>query len=309
MPALSNIIFCNFPSIPFPPRSQNSTLSFLSLPKSPQLPRIQFQPPLRNQKNPSPIFRPSNPIAPSSRRVLLQICHSSLETENPKDPVQEEGLSVENTKVGNDGNGRGLSDWRTSILLFALWGALIYYVFMLTPNQTPIRDMYFLKKLLYLKGDDGFRMNEVLVALWYIMGLWPLVYSMLLLPSGRGSRGNVPVWPFLVLSCFGGVYALLPYFVLWRPPPPPVDESELGKWPLSFLESKITAGIHITCIDFSLLSAFAPFWVYNDMTARKWYDKGSWLLPAALIPFLGPALYLVLRPTLAVGSEDVVQES
>lgn len=28
-------------------------------------------------------------------------------------------------------------------------------------------------------------MNEVLVSLWYIMGLWPLAYSMLLLPTGR----------------------------------------------------------------------------------------------------------------------------
>jgi len=45
--------------------------------------------------------------------------------------------------------------------------------------------MYFLKKLLNLKGDDGFRMNQVLVSEWYIMGLWPLVYSMLLLPTGR----------------------------------------------------------------------------------------------------------------------------
>jgi hypothetical protein len=45
--------------------------------------------------------------------------------------------------------------------------------------------MYFLKKLLNLKGDDGFIMNQVLVAEWYIMGLWPLVYSMLLLPTGR----------------------------------------------------------------------------------------------------------------------------
>jgi len=26
------------------------------------------------------------------------------------------------------------------------------------------------------EDDDGFRMNEVLV-LWYIMGLWPLVYN------------------------------------------------------------------------------------------------------------------------------------
>lgn len=49
------------------------------------------------------------------------------------------------------------------------------------------RDVYFLEKLLNLRGDDGFVMNEVLVSLWYIMGLWPLVYSMLLLPTGRRS--------------------------------------------------------------------------------------------------------------------------
>ncbi|PHT42806.1 hypothetical protein CQW23_16831 [Capsicum baccatum] len=172
--------------------------------------------------------------------------------------------------------------------------------------------MYFLKKLLNLKGDDGFQMNEVLVGLWYIMGLWPLVYSMLLLPTARSSKGSIPVWPFLVLSCFGGAYALIPYFALWKPPPPPVEETELQRWPLNLLESKLTAGvyqvemsgrnfintsekadsffigikakiieneegyhcrqltlIHVMSIDFSLLSAFAPFWIYNDMTARK----------------------------------------
>ncbi|KAF2292465.1 hypothetical protein GH714_023107 [Hevea brasiliensis] len=175
----------------------------------------------------------------------------------------------------------------------------MYYVFNLAPNQTPSTDEYFLRKLLNLKGDDGFEMNQVLVSLWYIMGLWPLVYSMLLLPTGRSSKSKIPVWPFLVLSCFGGAYGLLPYFVLWRPPPPPVEESELGKWPLNFLESKLTAGIHIMSLDFTLLSAFAPFWVYNDMTARKWFDKGSWLLPISLVPLLGPALYLVLRPSLS----------
>lgn len=63
-----------------------------------------------------------------------------------------------------------------------------------------------------------------------------------------------------------------------------------------YRESKF---IHITSLDFTLLSAFAPFWVYNDMTARKWYDKGSWLLPLSLVPFLGPALYLLLRPSLS----------
>lgn len=53
------------------------------------------------------------------------------------------------------------------------------------PGNLQSTDIYFLKKLLNLKSDDGFKMNEVLVPLWYIMGLWPLVYGMLLLPSGR----------------------------------------------------------------------------------------------------------------------------
>jgi hypothetical protein len=44
-----------------------------------------------------------------------------------------------------------------------------------------------------------------------------------------------------MLSFFGGAYALIPYFVLWKPPPPPIEEEEINKWPLNFLESRITA--------------------------------------------------------------------
>ena len=56
-------------------------------------------------------------------------------------------------------------------------------------------------------------------------------------------KGKIPTWPFLVLSCFGGTYALRPYSVLWRPPPPPIEEAKLRRWPLNFLESKFTAGV------------------------------------------------------------------
>ncbi|PNT67190.1 hypothetical protein BRADI_3g22350v3 [Brachypodium distachyon] len=223
------------------------------------------------------------------------------------------GLATGRRRCCSSGSGRGLFTTSSS------------------SRPTRRRDTYFLQKLLSLKGDDGFRMNGVLVSLWYIMGLWPLVYSMLLLPTGRSSQSKIPVWPFLVLSCFGGAYALIPYFVLWKPPPPAIDEDEIGQWPLKFLESKLTAGvmfavglgliiyagkaggddwreffqyfreskfIHATCLDFCLLSTFSPFWVYNDMTARRW-KNGSWVLPLALIPFLGPSLYLLLRPSLS----------
>ncbi|KAF7083737.1 hypothetical protein CFC21_087496 [Triticum aestivum] len=276
--------------------------------------------------------------AAAPRRGWAQICRDSS---RPGADAAEQDREIKNDlatatvpKIGGGGGGGGgggqLSDWITSVLLFGIWAGLMYYVLQLAPNQTPYRDTYFLQKLLNLKVDDGFRMNNVLVSLWYIMGIWPLVYSMLLLPTGRSSKSKIPVWPFLVLSCIGGAYALIPYFVLWKPPPPAIDEDEIGQWPLKFLESKLTAGvifavglgliifagkaggddwreffqyfreskfIHVTCIDFTLLSTFSPFWVYNDMTSRRW--KNSWVLPLAVVPLLGPSLYLLLRPSLS----------
>ncbi|XP_027127320.2 uncharacterized protein [Coffea arabica] len=263
-------------------------------------------------------------------------CYSSLSTEeNPENPILEnEEICLEEENDANNGGGGGGGgerDWTTSLLLLGLYAGLVYYVVFLAPNQTPSTDVYFLKKLVNIIGDDGFQMNEVLVALWYILGLYPFVYSMLLLPTGRCENRSVPVWPFLILSGFAGAYGLIPYFIFWRPPPPPIEVTELRRWPLNFLESKITAAIalaaglglmayaglsdgavwrefyqyfraskfiHLTCIDFALLSTFAPFWVYNDMTARRWDNKGLWLLPLSLIPLVGPALYLILRPSL-----------
>lgn len=117
----------------------------------------------------------SKPTISSVGRRGFHICRS---TSNSK---HTDGTG----EAGDGGGGVEGRDWTTSFLLFVLWAGLMYYVFNLSPNQTPSRDRYFLEKLLNLKGDDGFRMNEVLVSLWYIMGLWPLVYSMLLLPTGR----------------------------------------------------------------------------------------------------------------------------
>ncbi|XP_078171300.1 uncharacterized protein LOC144565421 [Carex rostrata] len=308
-------------------------------------------PSLLNAKTPTLLHKARVPLHPkildpqnfSVARSLVPMKRSSIKSLKLDTQIQEKENEVRVSKGGDDGGGgnkwnddggggNNWNDWVTSGLLLGLWAGLMYYVFQLAPNQTPYRDRYFLEKLLKLRGDDGFAMNEVLVALWYIMGLWPLLYSMLLLPTGRSSRSKVPVWPFLVFSFFGGAYALIPYFVLWKPPPPPIEEEEISKWPLNILESRITAAIalgaglgligyaalaggdawkeffqyfkeskfiHAMTIDFTLLSTFAPFWVYNDVTARGWTSKGSWLVPVALIPFVGPSLYILLRPSLS----------
>lgn len=279
--------------------------------------------------------------SPSLPRGSLFTCRSTSTTEPPPEKEAEASPSdgypptVNNDREA-DGGGGGAMSRLSSVFIFAFWAAFIAYCAFLSPNQTPTLDQYFLEKLLNLKGDDGFEMNRVLSCLWYIMGLWPVIYCMLLIPTGRSSRRKMPVWPFLSASFFAGAFALLPYFGLWQPSPPRVSKEELQGWPLKILESKIlstvlaitgasllvvaaTAGgesweefrryfnssrfLHIMSLDFLALSSLAPFWVYNDMEARKWSKEGSWAPVLASVPFVGPALYLILRPSLKSGDD------
>ncbi|BBN07208.1 hypothetical protein MPTK1_4g01920 [Marchantia polymorpha subsp. ruderalis] len=286
-----------------------------------------------------------------SSRVAENRLSSSFETRIQKPVFSRAAVSTkqENTVVtteqggggggmggpndGGGGGGRGggdAVDWISSALIFSFWAGLLYYGAVLAPNQTSYRDTYFIEKLIGLHGDDGFAMNKVLTGEWLMMGLWPLIYTCLLIPSGR-SRKGAPVGPFAALSVALGAFALLPYFGLWRPPPPSVSRDELSRWPLAILESKITAVvavvsavvllgyvgvagadqwiefsqyfreskfIHIMTIDFFTLATLCPFWVYNDLAIRKGSDNTSPLWALAFVPLLGPSLYLLLRPSL-----------
>jgi hypothetical protein len=69
----------------------------------------------------------------------------------------------------------------------------------LQPNQTPLRDSYFLEKLVGLGANDGVPINSIVQHLFLVMGVWPLIYNALLIPSAK-SGNNVPAWPFIVAS-------------------------------------------------------------------------------------------------------------
>ena len=62
------------------------------------------------------------------------------------------------------------------------------YGFVLSPNQTPYRDMYFLEKLLGIGANDGVAVNSVFTRLCWLMGVWPAVYASLLLPSAKSGN-------------------------------------------------------------------------------------------------------------------------
>ncbi|EFN59243.1 hypothetical protein CHLNCDRAFT_138236 [Chlorella variabilis] len=202
------------------------------------------------------------------------------------------------------------------------------------PNQTPLRDSYFLEKLVGLGVDDGVQLNIIVQQLFLIMGVWPLVYTALLIPSGKSGNG-VPAWPFITLSYVFGAFGLLPFMALWQPPkePPKVPaaaedlqgpgnlmqkgmESPLvaflclagavacvgqaalagaPQWNSYFKLLEESRFINVMTVDFLTLTALAPFWMANDAALRKW-DNNSLVSILSVLPVFGPVIYLCLRP-------------
>ena len=144
MLANANIISCNFSS--FTSSTLNDPKLRTSLQSQNLKPRISF---LKTTLKFSAFLKPHNhtsSILEFQRKGLVQICHGNLTNQSSEDPAVEKGDSLE----GGSGNGGEGWNWSTSIFLLVLWGALMYYVFNLAPNQTPVlfkkkNEFFFLK--------------------------------------------------------------------------------------------------------------------------------------------------------------------
>jgi hypothetical protein len=112
--AKPNLLSCKFPTLITKKSIQpHKTTTFTSKCCFRQL-TSSFKPVLLNK----PHFATSFP-----RKASIIICKDSNKDSQVKPLEQEE---------------EGKRDWTTSILLFLLWAALIYYVSFLSPNQTPV---------------------------------------------------------------------------------------------------------------------------------------------------------------------------
>lgn len=130
-----NIISCN--SSTLPALSVHGPKLRTSLESQNLKPRVSC---LKTISNSSPFFKPQNrrcSILAFQEKGRRQICHSIVTSQNSEDATEDKGDSLEGG-LGGGGNGGQGRDWTTSILLLVLWGALMYYVFNLTPNQTPV---------------------------------------------------------------------------------------------------------------------------------------------------------------------------
>ncbi|NEP15930.1 MAG: DUF2834 domain-containing protein [Leptolyngbya sp. SIO4C1] len=205
------------------------------------------------------------------------------------------------------------------IFLALLWIGFVIYAFGFAPPAQPDT----LALIQQLSTGQWAAINPAVVALFNLMGVWPMIYACLVLIDGRAQ--SVPAWPFVALSFGVGAFALLPYLVLRT-----ANSASVGgkDWLLKLVDARLTgigiaiaalillaygllAGdwsdflqqwrtsrfIHVMSLDFCLLCLLPPTLLGDDM-ARRGLNSPAVFWAAALVPLLGPAVYLALRPPL-----------
>lgn len=207
-------------------------------------------------------------------------------------------------------------------LLFAcLWLALIVFAFGFAPPSDP-QTLVLIKSLSLGQWQD---INPVIIALFNLMGIWPMAYAAMLLGDRQGRK--LPAWPFVTGSFFLGAFALLPYLVFWPPkaqtdPPPSNSEpSKLTKFWRSPWLGRILFLLAIACVssavfmgdwadyghqlrtnqfiavmssDFLCLTLAFPLLLVQNLHR----GQGARSLPVtlmAMVPLFGALAYLSLR--------------
>ncbi|TVP63000.1 MAG: DUF2834 domain-containing protein [Nodularia sp. (in: Bacteria)] len=207
-----------------------------------------------------------------------------------------------------------------------LWLGFLTYAFLLAPPDQP--DTFELIKNLSVGQWQG--INPLVIALFNLMGIWPVIYSAVLFIDGRGQK--IPAWSFATASFAVGAFALLPYLALREP-----NQEFLGKknlW-LKLLDSRLTGliltigaailvryalqgdwanfvqqwqtnrFIHVMSLDFCLLSLLFPALLGDDL-ARRGVKNSQFFWLIALIPLFGPLIYLCVRPQLPEAEVETV---
>lgn len=205
-------------------------------------------------------------------------------------------------------------------LFWLLWIGFVAYAFLGAPPQQPNT----MNLILALSTGQWQGINPLIIGLFNLMGIWPLIYSCLLLIDGRGQK--IPAWPFAVASFGVGAFALLPYLAL-RNPNPVWQGSKDGllkildsRWmgvgltiaAIALLTYGLRAGdwsdfsrqwqtsrfIHVMSLDFVLLGLLCPVLLPDDFARRGIEGQPQWFWPVVLVPLFGPLVYLSLRPPL-----------
>jgi hypothetical protein len=212
------------------------------------------------------------------------------------------------------------------VILGLLWLCFVVYAFFLAPpNQPDTADL-----ILKLSTGQWQGINPLIIALFNLMGIWPILYTGLMLIDGQGQK--IPAWPFAIGSFAVGAFAILPYLILRGPNPSFSGEKN---WLLKLADSRFTGAIallggviliaygliqgnwadflqqwrsdrfiHVMSLDFCLLSLLFPVLLRDDFSRRGIVNPPLfWLV--SLLPIVGGASYFLARPPLPSAGKTV----
>ena len=200
-----------------------------------------------------------------------------------------------------------------------LWIAFSTYAFVFAPPDSP-ETITLITNLATGKVAD---INPLIVALFNIMGIWPLIYSCVLYADGRGQK--IPAWLFATLSFGVGAFALVPYLALREPNPEFYGKKNIflkildyrftaivltlvaaalvafgltnGDWSNFVQQWQTSRFIHVMSLDFCMLSLLFPALLSDDM-ARRGMQNNTVFWAVTLVPLFGPLAYLCARKPL-----------
>lgn len=206
------------------------------------------------------------------------------------------------------------------IAFWLLWVGFIAYILLLSPPLHLEQTLTLLKNIFTLNFAE---INPIILSLFALIGICLLIYSGLLFIDGR--MQSIPFYPFALASIASGVIGLIPYLALRNPNQEFSGQKDaflnlldsrsfgvvlslstipllaygfgFGDWDdfvQQFLSDRF---IHGMSLAFCLFCLLFPTILGDDMARRSW-NNPQMFWTVALLPLLGPLVYLCLRPSL-----------
>ena len=211
--------------------------------------------------------------------------------------------------------------WVRRIILWLIWIGFVSYTLWLAPLDRP-ETWEIGRNLVTLQWQN---INAYLLSIFWLMGVWPMIYACLMFADGRMQPFRA--WTYFIGANFTGVICLLPYLLFRRRDAS--FEGNKDRW-LEILDQRSTgfmllltaigliayalmagdwqafvqqfqgqAFTHLITLDFCLMCLIFPITaLFDDDMARRGIHSRLVFWCVALVPLFGPLLYLCWRPPL-----------
>jgi hypothetical protein len=204
------------------------------------------------------------------------------------------------------------------MIFWLIWLLFMGYAFLFAPPDSPTT----LPLIINLSTGQWTGINPLIIALFNLMGIWPLVYAAVMLFDGSTQKFKPG---FFNAASFGvGAFAILPYLALRQPSKTVAAKPLLrildarwlgiaiaigatllliygwtqGNWPDFGHSWQTQRFIHVMSLDFVMLSVLFPVVAKDDLSRR---GGQPWLWWITFVPLVGAIAYLCLRPRQVFG--------